>query len=112
MIEIDELFTQKLTKANCQRVADILKQGTSEEVAKIKGENYGIKGDSPVTLHCGGREEHWQSRFLAYHFYTDAAMCTMGSESERYWNIVTGIALGDPIPSDGMEIRDRTSAKC
>ena len=81
-------------------------QQTSEVASKAPVK---IKGDSPVTIHCGGNEEHWKSRWLAHKYYCTAALACEGSESERYFDIVKGLVLNDDIPSDGIPIRKRVA---
>lgn len=77
-------------------------QQTSEVASKAPVK---IKGDSPVTIHCGGNEEHWKSRWLAYQYYYTAGLACEGSESERYFDIVTGLMMNNDITSDGIPIR-------
>ena len=64
-----------------------------------------VEGDCGVTIHCGGREEHWGSRWLAYHYYLTAGLACDGSEGDRYHKIADDLVLGIEIPSDGMPIR-------
>ena len=86
---------------------------TSAEASKLPSPLNGKKHpmaafDTPITIHCGGEEEHWQSRFLCYHYYkTGANACDpYSSEGERYWVIADTILTGArAIPSDGMPLR-------
>ena len=64
-----------------------------------------MEGDGAVTIHCGGEEEVWQSRYLAFHYYMTGATECEGSESDRYWQIVSGLFMGASIPSDDIPVR-------
>lgn len=68
-----------------------------------------MAGDAPITIHVGGFEEHWQSRWLCYHFYKYCAMMCEGSESDRYWQILAGLLEGAPIPSDDIPLRSKSA---
>ena len=76
--------------------------GTSTEAAKAPPI---VKGDGPITIHCGGREEYWGSRWLAFHYYTNASMACEGSERGRYLDVAAALLMGANIPSDGIPIR-------
>ena len=80
---------------------------SSSEAAKMP--RTGKRGDSSVTIQCGGFEEHWNSRYLCFHFYFSCANCTEGSASERYWAICSGLLEGEDVPSDGMPLRRKTA---
>ena len=65
-----------------------------------------LEGDSPITIHCGGNEEHWGSTWLAYKYYWQAYMEREGtSEGDRFLSIVTGLLTEEPIPSDSVPLR-------
>ena len=66
-----------------------------------------IEGDAPITIHVGGFEERWQSRWLCYHFYKQCALMCEGSESDRYWQILTGLLEGEDVPSDDVPLRSK-----
>lgn len=76
--------------------------GPSREAAKAPPI---VEGDGPITIHCGGKEEHWGSRWLAYHYYSTAGMACDGSEGARYSDIVAGIEYEYVTPSDGIPVR-------
>ena len=77
---------------------------TSAEAAKLPAT--GLEGDTSVTIHCGGKAETWNSRYLAYHYYqTGALECDGSSEGDRYWQIVCGLYTGEEIPHDDIPIR-------
>ena len=80
----------------------------STEAAKLPPP--GLKGDSPVTIHIGGREERWNSRWLCYRYYRRGAMeCDGSSEGDRYWQIVAGLIEDMPIPSDDVPLRSKSA---
>ena len=66
----------------------------------------GLEGDSSVTIRCGGTEETWNSRYLAFHYYYAGAMaCDGSSEGDRYWQVCGGLLNGEDIPHDDIPIR-------
>lgn len=67
-------------------------------------------GDGAVTIHIGGREENWTSRFFCEKFYAIAAAGCEGSEAERYRDIAFGCAYGDAMPSDGVRAHGERGA--
>lgn len=90
--------TSKRLEALKERVASV----SCHTAARVKS---GIKGDYPITVHCHGEAEFWESAYLAYHFFKTGAICCEGSESRRYWDIVTDIESGNTTASDGDPIR-------
>lgn len=96
-----DFYNQEANARDAKTVRWALQQ-TSEVASKAP---VTIKGDSPVTIHCGGSVEHWKSRWLAYKYYNYAAMWCEGSERDRYLDVVSGLMFGDRIPSDGMPVR-------
>lgn len=81
---------------------------TSAEAAKHPP--LSIEGDSPITIHVGGCEEHWGSRWLCYRFYKQGAMeCEGSSEGDRYNQILTGLLEGAQIPSDDVPLRCKSA---
>ena len=68
-----------------------------------------IDGDAPITIHVGGYVEKWRSRWLCYHYYKQGAMECEGSESDRYWQIVTGLLEGVQTPSDDVPLRKQSA---
>lgn len=95
---------QKWTAANIMRItADDLEGMTSCEASRLPC--LPNIGDGAVTIHIGGREENWISRFFCEKFYALAAAACEGSEAERYRNIAFGCAYGDAVPSDGVRLR-------
>lgn len=82
---------------------DRLEMMTSDEAMKLPPVS---ATDKPVTLHCGGRKEHWKSRFVAKRFYGLGAMACDGSEGDRYTTLY--MELLDKtiaVPSDGEPLR-------
>ena len=96
------IFFGKTNRYLYRKVTETISK-TSQEAAKLPAVM--LDGDGPVTIRCGGTEEHWNSRYLAYHFYYCGAMCCEGSESSRYWSIVSGLLCGEAIPTDGEPVR-------
>ena len=96
------IFFGKTNRYLCRKVREAISM-TSHDAAKLPAVM--LDGDCPVTIRCGGYEERWNSRYLAYHFYYCGAMCCEGSESSRYWSIVGGLLVGDEIPTDGIPVR-------
>ena len=91
----DQFFSQK----NNELSALVRKavEMCSADAAKL---TTGLADDKPITIHCGGRDEEWQSRYLAYHYYYTGAVSCEGSESDRYWKIVADLLLGKEKPTD------------
>jgi len=102
---MEKFYNQEPNAREAKTVRWALQQ-TSEVASKAPVK---IKGDSPVTIHCGGNEEHWKSRWLAYQYYCKAGLACEGSESQRYFGIVTGLLMNEDIPSDGVPIRKRVA---
>ena len=74
---------------------------TSAEASKLPSPLNGKKHpmaafDTPITIHCGGEEEHWQSRFLCFWYYTTGASACdpYSSEGERYGDIASYVFSG------------------
>lgn len=77
---------------------------TSTDAARLPAT--GLDGDTSVTIRCGGKEERWNSRYLAFHYYYAAAMaCEGSSEGDRYWQVCGGLLMGEEIPHDDIPIR-------
>ena len=103
MYKNEGLFNRKPPHRLEKKVETALMKMTSKEASAVKME---IEGDFPVTIHCGGSENHWESAWLAYHYYLMGAMACDGSEANRYWSVVTGLMLGVDVPSDGLPVRE------
>lgn len=89
---------------------------TSAEASKLpsplKGKSNPMAAfDTPITIHCGGEEEHWKSRYLCFRYYSAGsnACDPDSSECERYGEIADGVYFGDPIPSDGIPLRKKVA---
>lgn len=82
---------------------------TSREAAKLP--STGLAGDTPVTVKCNNREERWNSRYLAYHYYLAGAMeCKGSSEGDRYFDIVIRLECdGGDWVSDGDDYYERAA---
>lgn len=77
---------------------------TSTDAARLPAT--GLYGDTSVTIRCGGKEERWNSRYLAFHYYYAGAMaCDGSSEGDRYWQVCGGLLMGEEIPHDDIPIR-------
>lgn len=77
---------------------------TSTDAARLPAT--GLDGDTSVTIRCGGKEERWNSRYLAFHYYYAGAMaCEGSSEGDRYWQVCGGLLMGEEIPHDDIPIR-------
>ena len=63
----------------------------SREAARLSAT--GLDGDTSVTVKCYNKEERWNSRYLAYHYYLAGAEECDGSEAHRYWVIVTHLLM-------------------
>lgn len=61
------------------------------------------KNYKPVKVTCYGTTETWSSREKALAFYTEAALCSDGSERERYRNICDELRMGLAECSDGED---------
>jgi len=90
--------TSKRLEALKERVASL----SCHTAARVKS---GVKGDYPVTVHCYGEAEFWESAYLAYHFYMTGARCCDGSEANRYLLIAVDIEDGKKVASDGEPVR-------
>lgn len=53
-----------------------------------------------IKIICYGRTEEWESREEAIEYFGQAAMCTEGSERERYMNIYFDLLDGKEICID------------
>ena len=94
--------TSRALKAMVRAAVDL----PSRDAAKLP--STGLDGDTPVTVKCYREEERWNSRYLAYHFYLEGAMCCDGSEADRYWNIASRLKFNNPDwVSDDDEYYDR-----
>ena len=71
----------------------------------------GLDGDTSVTVKCYDKEERWNSRYLAYHYFLAGAEECDGSEADRYWAIVTRLLDGWDWVSDSDDYYERV-AKC
>lgn len=76
---------------------------TSADASKLPAT--GLDGDTSVKIRCGGKEQTWNSRYLAFHYYYAGAMQCEGSESNRYWQVCSGLLMGEEIPHDDIPIR-------
>lgn len=85
---MSKLFTK--TNKKLETLKEMAINSSCHTAAKMKT---GLKGDSPVTIHCYGEAEFWESRYLAYHFFMAGAMACDGCESDRYWRIVSDLEL-------------------
>ena len=63
----------------------------------------GKKNYNPVTVICYGKSKEWSSRENALIFYTEAALCSDGSERERYRNICDELRMGFKVCTDGED---------
>lgn len=70
----------------------------SSEAARLP--STGLEGDTPVTVECYGKVEKWNSRYLAFHYYSTGALQCDGSEAERYTFISGGLLLGHDKVND------------
>ncbi len=52
------------------------------------------KGDGPVSVTCYNETLPWRSRMAAFAFYKAGAASCCGSEADRYWSVVAGLAEG------------------
>lgn len=82
----------------------------SSDAAKLPAT--GLAGDTPVTVKCYNKEERWNSRYLAYHYYLAGALeCAGSCEGDRYWNIAARLRYyGGDWVSDGDDYYDRMPA--
>lgn len=77
---------------------------TSADAAKLP--STGLDGDTSVKIRCGGKEQTWNSRYLAFHYYhAGAVACDGSSEGSRYWQVCIGLLEGEEIPHDDMPLR-------
>lgn len=70
----------------------------SSEAARLP--STGLEGDTPVTVECYGTVEKWNSRYLAFHYYTTGAEQCDGSEADRYYTISGNLLLGHDTAND------------
>ena len=70
----------------------------SSEAARLP--STGLEGDTPVTVECYGTVEKWNSRYLAFHYYSTGALECDGAEAERYTFISGNLLLGHDTAND------------
>lgn len=104
--EINYEQTSRALKAKVRAAVAL----SSHDAAKLPAT--GLAGDTPVTVKCYNKEERWNSRYLAYHYYLAGALaCDGSSEGDRYWSIVARLQYyGGDWVSDGDDYFDRTAA--
>ena len=54
-----------------------------------------------VDVICYGKRETWKTREAAFEFFWKGVFSCEGSERDRYLNIVTDLANGKDVCSDG-----------
>lgn len=91
-----ELFYSQGSRKLTALVGKAVDMGSADAAKLVTG----LTEDDPIVIHCYGRDEEWQSRYLAYHYYYTGAVSCGGSESERYWKICTDLLLGEEKPTD------------
>ena len=99
----NERFYEQTSRALAARVREAVSM-TSADAAKLP--STGLDGDTSVRIWCGGKEETWNSRYLAFHYYYEGAMANNGtSEGNRYFRICECLMKGEAIPTDGVPLR-------
>lgn len=56
-----------------------------------------------ITTICYGHIDKWESRAEAIKYFYECALCSEGSEKERYVNIMMGLMTGANPATDGSE---------
>lgn len=99
-----EKFFLQTSRALAARVREAVLL-PSRDAAKLPPT--GLEGDTSVTVKCYGREERWNSRYLAYHYFVTGAEACDGSERDRYYLIAGRLLDGGDWVSDDDEYYDR-----
>ena len=69
----------------------------------MKGAIMKIEINKPVAVEttCYGHKDKWESKEKAIGYFSECAMCSEGSERERYMNIILQLLNGQIKCSDG-----------
>lgn len=62
-----------------------------------------IKGKEDITTICYGHIDKWEDRVKAVKHFYECALCSEGSEKERYVNIMMDLMAGANLATDGSE---------
>ena len=60
-----------------------------------------INGKEDITTICYGRIDKWDDRVKAVKYFYECALCSDGSEKERYVNIMMDLMAGANLATDG-----------